>query len=293
MDQRLGRTVRQALPRSELYFPPRVHSGMIYPMRSRVCRPCALTIAGSDSGGGAGVQADLKTFAALGVHGTSVLTCLTAQNPSGVLGVFPVPLAMVALQLRAVVEGFDPQAVKTGMLYSTGILGVIGEWLREHPKVSCVVDPVMVATSGARLLRPSAVRVLEQKVLPHAAIMTPNRDEAEVLAGIEIRDVRGLKRAAALLRSRFGCPVLVKGGHLEGDQAVDVFFDGREECTLTAARIHGVSSHGTGCTYSAAIAAHLAHGCALLDSVRKAKRYITRAIGRSIRVHGHDVLQHG
>jgi len=266
---------------------------MITGMRSRICRPCALSIAGSDSGGGAGVQADLKTFAALGVHGTSVLTCLTAQNPTEVLGVFPVPPAMVAMQLRAVVEGFAPQAVKTGMLFSGGILSVVGEWLRGNPSIPCVVDPVMVATSGARLLRPSAVRVLEQKVLPHAAILTPNRDEAEVLAGINIRDVPALRRAAAILRARFGCPVLVKGGHLDGDLAMDVFFDGREECLLSAARIRGVSSHGTGCTYSAAIAAHLAKGCSLLDSVRRAKRYITRAIGRSFKVHGHDVLHHG
>lgn len=261
-------------------------------MRSRVCRPCALTIAGSDSGGGAGVQADLKTFAALEVHGTSVFTCLTAQNPAEVLGVHPVPAAMVGLQLRAVLEGFKPRAVKTGMLFSAGILETVADWLCEHPELRCVVDPVMVATSGARLLKPNAVKVLEQRLLPRAAIMTPNRDEAEVLAAMKIRDLGDLKRAANVLHDRFGCPVLVKGGHLEGDEAVDVYWDGREQHALAAARIRGVSSHGTGCTYSAAIAAHLARGERLLEAVRKAKRYITRAIARSVRVDGHWVLGH-
>lgn len=261
-------------------------------MRSRPKRRCALTIAGSDSGGGAGIQADLKTFAAVGVHGVSAVTCLTAQNPDGVLGVEAVSARMVGLQLRAISEGFAPAAAKTGMLYSAGLIEEVACWLEGPTRPALVVDPVMIATSGARLLKPRAVRAMRERLLPLAVLATPNLDEATVLTGIEIREPEDLRRAARELRDRYGCAALIKGGHLRGVEALDVFWDGREELLLSARRVEGVSSHGTGCTYSAAITAYLALGCGLARSVCLAKEYITRAIGDSVRVGRHAVLEH-
>lgn len=250
----------------------------------------ALTIAGSDSGGGAGVQADLKTFAALGLHGTSAITCLTAQNPRAVLAVQPVRPAFVRQQLEAIASELPPGAAKTGMLYSEAIISVVADFLDEHRQLPLVVDPVMVATSGARLLKTSAVARLEQRLLPRATLITPNLDEAQLLIGSRLQEPEDLRKAARVLRSRYGGAVLVKGGHLEGDSAIDVFWDGREELLLTAARIRGVSSHGTGCTYSAAIAGYLALGCGLPRAVEMGKRYITIALAESRRVGGHAVL---
>lgn len=261
-------------------------------MPARPQRHSALTIAGSDSGGGAGVQADLKTFAAVGVHGTSALTCLTAQHPGGVLGVQAARADMVRLQIQAVFEGFKPTAVKTGMLYASGIIAEVAGWFEAHPEIPLVVDPVMVATSGARLLKPGAIRVLCSRLLPRAQLATPNLDETRILTGIDVREPEDLRRAARELRSRYGCAALIKGGHLEGAEAVDLFWDGREELLLSSRRVHGVSSHGTGCTYSAAICGYLALGCPLARSVQLAKEYITRAIRDSKTVSGHSVLEH-
>ncbi len=253
---------------------------------------CALTIAGSDSGGGAGVQADLKTLASVGVHGTSVITCVTAQNPLGVLGVQSMTPAMVALQLRAVSEGFEPAAVKTGMLYSKALIDEVAAWIEGYPISNLIVDPVMVATSGARLLKPGAIDALKRRIIPKASLVTPNVDEAAVLTDLEIRGFEDLRAAARRLRDRYGCAALVKGGHIEGPDAVDVFWDGREELLLAAPRVRGVSTHGTGCTYSAAIAGYLALGCRLGEAVRRGKQYITRAIVNSVRVNGLDALEH-
>ncbi|MBL9134781.1 MAG: bifunctional hydroxymethylpyrimidine kinase/phosphomethylpyrimidine kinase [Verrucomicrobiales bacterium] len=254
-------------------------------------RPCALTIAGSDSGGGAGIQADLKTFAALEVHGTSVLTCITAQNPEAVLAVEAVSPALVAAQLAAVFKGLGPASVKTGMLYSTRLIEVVAEFL-SGKKANVVVDPVMVATSGARLLQPRAVETLRKALLPLAVVVTPNVDETIILTGLPIREPEDLRAAARLLHDRYGCAALIKGGHLDGPEAVDVFWDGREELLLRAPRVRGVSSHGTGCTYSAAIAGYLALGCPLGHAVQMAKEYITQAIAQSYRVGRHAVLEH-
>jgi len=260
-------------------------------MSKRPQLPVALTIAGSDSGGGAGIQADLKTFAALGVHGTSAITCVTAQNPRGVYGIQACDVGIVRRQIDAVFEELRPAAVKTGMLYSAAIIRVVANCLRGNRDVPVVVDPVMVATSGAQLLEPAAVKALCGRLLPLATLVTPNLDEAEILIGEKLSSVTDLRAAARVLHARFGCAVLVKGGHLRGlREAVDIYYDGQQELLLSAPFIRGVSTHGTGCTYSAAIAGHLAGGCALPRAVRRAKEYITQAIARSQDAAGHSVL---
>jgi hydroxymethylpyrimidine/phosphomethylpyrimidine kinase len=260
-------------------------------MARRQRLPVALTVAGSDSGGGAGIQADLKTFAALQTHGASVITCLTAQNPMRVLGVQPASPASVRLQLEAVFAELRPAAIKTGMLYSRPIIRAVADFLREHGTVPLVVDPVMVATSGARLLKPAARQTLLCELLPLAALVTPNLDETELILGRPLRSVEDLRAAARELRARFGCAALVKGGHLRSlREAVDVFFDGRQELLLTAPFVRGVSTHGTGCTYSAAITAQLARGQPLTKAVFSAKQFISSAIARSVVVRGHGVL---
>lgn len=260
-------------------------------MTQRDSLPIALTIAGSDSGGGAGIQADLKTFAALGVHGTSVVTCLTAQNPKRVLGVQAATPKMVRQQLEAVFAELQPAACKTGMLYSAEIIRVVVEFFERKNRPPLIVDPVMVATSGACLLKPSAVKAVCDKLLPLATLVTPNLDEAELLLVMRIRDEEDLRVAARRIVGRFGCAALVKGGHLRGTrEAVDIFNDGKIELLLTAPFVRGVSTHGTGCTYSAAIAAHCARGLALVEAVQKAKQFITQAIVRSRRIKRHFAL---
>ena len=260
-------------------------------MSKRSQLPVALTIAGSDSGGGAGIQADLKTFAALGVHGTSAITCITAQNPKGVYGIQACSAEIVRGQIEAVCEALRPAAVKTGMLYSAPLIRVVAEFFRRGPRMPLVVDPVMVSTSGAALLKPAAVKALCTELLPLATLVTPNLDEAEILAGRKLTSVADLRAAARELHRRFGCAALLKGGHLRGlREAVDIFYDGRQELLLSAPFIRGVSTHGTGCTYSAAIAGHLARGCSLPRAVRQAKEYITQAIAQSQTAAGHGVL---
>jgi hydroxymethylpyrimidine/phosphomethylpyrimidine kinase len=262
------------------------------PVVKRRQSPCALTIAGSDSGGGAGIQADIKTFAALKVHGTSAITCLTAQNPKCVLGVQPATPEFVTRQLEAVFAELPPHAIKTGMLFSTEIIDAIATYLRtQQVKCPVIVDPVMVATSGALLLEKSAVKALCTGLLPLADLVTPNIPEAEVLTDTSISDPEDLRGAARKLHSRFGCAVLLKGGHLDGTkEALDIFYDGKTELLLRAPFVRDVSTHGTGCTYSAAIAAYCAQGKPLIEAVGLAKRYITRAIVNSARIRSHYVL---
>lgn len=261
-------------------------------MSKRTQLPIALTIAGSDSGGGAGIQADLKTFAALGVHGTSAITCVTAQNPKRVTGIQPVRADMVRRQIEAVFAELRPDAVKTGMLFSTEIINVVADFFRGKHR-ALVVDPVMVATSGVRLLKPSAIRVLKERLLPLATLVTPNLDEAEILVGGELRTLADLRDAAREIQGRYGCAALVKGGHLRtATEAVDVFYDERKLAELRARRVRGVSTHGTGCAYSAAIAAELALGENLTSAVQSAKRFVTRAISQSVRVGRHWNLNH-
>ena len=257
--------------------------------------PVALTIAGSDSGGGAGIQADLKTFAALGVHGTSAIACLTAQNPRGVLGVEACSPKTLRLQIEAVFEELPPAAVKTGMLFSRENISVITSFFQnrksEIGNPTLVVDPVMVASSGARLLQPAAEKVLKEKLLPLATLVTPNLDEAEILSELKILSAEDLRAAARKIQARYGCAILAKGGHLQKSRtAIDVFFDGKTELLLSAPFVRDVSTHGTGCTYSAAICAALARGHALTQAVEIGKNFITAAIGNSYRIGRHFAL---
>lgn len=255
--------------------------------------PVALTIAGSDSGGGAGIQADLKTFTALGCHCTTAITCITAQNPKGVTGIQPIRADMVRKQIEAIFAELPPRAVKTGMLFSAEIICTVADFFAHGKQPPLIVDPVMVATSGAVLLKPRAIGALKRELLPLATLVTPNLDEAELLTRRKLSSVEDLKQAAVELHERYGCAVLVKGGHLKlRDEAIDVFYDGREMHELKARRIRGVSTHGTGCAYSAAIASHLAHGKTLSAAVGYAKRFITTAISESYKAGKHPVLNH-
>ena len=253
--------------------------------------PVALTIGGSDSGGGAGVQADLKTFAALGVHGASAIACLTAQNPRHVLAVEPCSPRMLRRQMEAVFAELPPRAVKTGMLFAGENISVVADFFgarTARPQVPLVVDPVMVSTSGAELLKPAARKILTAELLPLATLVTPNLDEAEILAEQKIREPEDLRAAAREIFSRFGCAALVKGGHLQDSrEALDIFFDGQTELLLSAPFVKGVATHGTGCTYSAAICAALALGHDLPGAVELGKNFITSAIAGSYRIGRH------
>lgn len=252
--------------------------------------PVALTIAGSDSGGGAGIQADLKTFAALGVHGASVVTCLTAQNPAHVLAVEPCRPQIVRRQLEAVFQEVPPAAIKTGMLFSSEIIRVVAAFL-EDTKVPLVVDPVMVSTSGARLLKPVALKALKDKLLPCATLVTPNLPEAEILSGQRISSIEDMDRAARKIYAQLGCAVLLKGGHLSrARQATDIFFDGKMRLALSVRFVAGVRTHGTGCVYSAAVCAALARGQSLPQAVQIGKKCVTRAIQNSCRIGKHFAL---
>jgi len=239
--------------------------------------PKALTIAGSDSGGGAGIQADLKTFSAFRVFGMSVITAVTAQNSLGVQGVESLPPAFVVQQLRSVLSDFGADAAKCGMLATAPIIEAVAATLAEHPIEKLVVDPVMVAKSGDALLRPDAVRSLIERILPLALVVTPNLPEAEALAGIPVSDRKEMEEAARRIAALGPRYVLVKGGHLKGD-AVDLLWNGRELRAFTAPRVDSPNTHGTGCTFSAAIAAGLARGQAIPDAIREAKAYVTKAI---------------
>ena len=254
-------------------------------------RSVALTIAGSDSGGGAGIQADLKTFAAFGVHGASAVTCLTAQNPRRVLAVESAPAKMLRRQIEAVFQELRPAAVKTGMLLSVENVSTVANFFRSQRRPPLVVDPVMVSTSGVSLLAPAAIKVLQERLLPLATLVTPNLRETEILTGGKITSVENMRAAAREIYTRYGCAALVKGGHGRGmREAADIFFDGRTELLLTARFIKGVRTHGTGCTCSAAITAALALGHDLPRAVGLAKNYITQAIAGSYRVGKHFAL---
>ena len=264
---------------------------MLCPMPGTIHRPVALTIAGSDSGGGAGIQADLKTFAALGVHGACAIACLTAQNPKRVLAVERCSPRVLRRQMEAVFEELPPVAAKTGMLFSAENVRVVAEFFHGQNSPPLIVDPVMVSTSGAVLLKPEAIKILKERLLPLATLATPNLDEAEILTGRKLVAVEDLRSAAREIHRRFGCAALVKGGHLRGGrEAVDIFYDGRAELLLCAPFIKGVSTHGTGCTYSAAVAAYLARGCDLSHAVQRAKEFVAQAIADSYRVGKHFAL---
>jgi len=239
--------------------------------------PKALTIAGSDSGGGAGIQADLKTFSAFRVFGMSVITAVTAQNSLGVQGVENLPPAFVAQQLRSVLEDFGADAAKCGMLSTAPIIEAVATELGTHRIEKLVVDPVMVAKSGDQLLQPEARAALADRILPLALLVTPNLPEAEVLAGMRVAEPEDMEEAARRIHTMGPRYVLVKGGHLKGD-ATDLLWNGREFTRFSTPRVDSQNTHGTGCTFSAAIAAGLARGQALGDAIRSAKAYVTRAI---------------
>ena len=249
--------------------------------------PVALTIAGSDSGGGAGIQADLRTFAFLGVHGTSAITAITAQNTRDVTGILELPVELITQQIDAVVDDIGVQAAKTGMLASAEIIAAVADAIERHGIRNLVVDPVMVAKGGARLLHDDAVAALRQRLLPLAAVVTPNLPEAAVLLGRPVESLEDRRQAARDLVAMGARAAVVKGGHAEGD-AVDVFFAGAEIAELRAPRVDTQNTHGSGCVFSAAIAAGLARGLETANAVREAKVFVTRAILSSLEIgHGH------
>jgi hydroxymethylpyrimidine/phosphomethylpyrimidine kinase len=269
-------------------------------MRKPRQTPVVMTIAGSDSGGGAGIQADLKTFQALGVFGTSAITCLTAQNPDEVTRVAAVAPGMVAEQIRAICRGFPVKAAKTGMLYSAEIIRAVARAVRKHRIPVLVVDPVMIATSGARLLRQDAVEALCRQLIPLATVVTPNLPEAEVLLGRPIRSLAELKAAARGIGERFGVACVCKGGHL-GEEArvqgsgfrkkrvevADVLWVKGRTHVFRSERVKARETHGTGCTFSAALAAFLAKGTPLPQAVRKAKEFVGEALKNAVRAGKH------
>jgi len=251
-----------------------------------------LTIAGSDSGGGAGIQADLKTITMLGAYGASVITAVTAQNTQGVQGVYEVPLAGVAAQLDAVCQDIDFQAAKTGMLFNSAIVELVSAKVQEYGIERLVVDPVMISTSGHYLLQPEAIAAVRDQLLPRAFLVTPNLKETEVLTGLSIQSIADMQRAGQYMQRTLGCAnVLVKGGHLEqADEAVDLLCLADGRClSFREARVASKNTHGTGCTLSAALAVFLGQGLSLDQAVSRAKEYLTKALyyGRA------DVIGHG
>ena len=252
----------------------------------------ALTIAGSDSSGGAGIQADLKTFSAHGVFGMSAITAVTAQNTLGVRGIQVLTADFVTAQIDAVAEDIPPDATKIGMLANAEIAAAVASAIARHKLPNVVLDTVMIAKSGARLLEPDAVAAIRDHLLPLATIITPNIPEAEALTGLTLRTATDLRRGATRLAEAGARAVLLKGGHLEGP-AIDVLWDGREFHELFADRLPGSQTHGTGCTLSSAIAARLALGDDLVAACRAAKLYVTRAIKEAPGLgHGHGPLRH-
>ena len=251
-----------------------------------------MTIAGSDSGGGAGIQADLKTFAALGVYGASTLTAITAQNTVAVTAVHELPVDLIAAQIDAVIADIGVDAVKTGMLSSAAIVETVAAALQRHAVTNLVVDPVMIAKSGDALLRPEAVNALRSRLLPLAAVVTPNLPEAETLTGLSLTTDADLRRAAELIVGMGARAVVVKGGHRDGP-ATDLFYDGVRFQEFTAPRLDTRNTHGTGCTFAAALAAGLAQGKDLIEAVAQAKDYVTEAIRHAYPLgQGHGPLHH-
>jgi hydroxymethylpyrimidine/phosphomethylpyrimidine kinase len=252
----------------------------------------ALTIAGSDPGGGAGAQADLKTFAAHDVYGLSAITALTVQNTRGVSAVIPVEPSLVADQIDAVVSDFGAHAVKIGMLATAGIVAAVADAITRHRLQHVVLDPVLRATSGIQLLDDAGTQVLIDRLLPLAAVITPNATEATELTGLPVRSIDDQQQAARALVERGARAAIVKGGHLDGP-AIDVLYDGRTFAEFRAERIDSPHTHGTGCAFSAALAAQLALGAPLPEAVRHAKTYVSAAIAHAPGLgHGRGPLEH-
>lgn len=253
----------------------------------------ALTIAGSDSGGGAGIEADLKTFTALGVYGMAAITSVTIQNTVGVFGVHDLPPETVARQIDVVAEDIGVDAAKTGMLSNAEIVEAAADAIKRNAINVLVVDPVMVAKSGDSLLAPSARQALTDTLLPLAYVVMPNVPEAEAITNMRIASEKDVRQAAERIHALGPRYVLIKGGHLDTPDAVDYLWDGAHMRTFTAPRIQTKNTHGTGCTYSAAITALLARGLDITDAVPRAKEYLTEAIRHSLPLgHGHGPLNH-
>lgn len=252
--------------------------------------PVVMTIAGSDSGGGAGIQADLKTFSALEVYGTSAITCVTAQNPHKVAGIHAIPPDEVTRQIATVCEGFPVQAAKTGMLYSAEIIRAVAQADISQGIPILVVDPVMVAASGARLLQADAIEAMRADLLPQARVLTPNLHEAEILCGHAISNVEELRAAAREIGDLFDVACVAKGGNLGGEEVVDVLYDEGEESVFRGPRVDVKQSHGAGCSFSAALTAFLAKGYWMSDAVEQAKRYVSNSLQHAIEIGDHHPL---
>jgi phosphomethylpyrimidine kinase len=245
--------------------------------------PVALSIAGSDSSAGAGIQADLKTFSALGVYGLTAVSCIVAEIPGKVSRIEPVSVKIVREQIEVLARSFQIAAIKTGLLCSAEIVSAVAKAIRGAEKISApviplVVDPVIVATSGDPLLEPEAIEAYEKELFPLASLIAPNLDEAQRLLGTKIKDQQSMRSAGKELEKKFGTAILLKGGHLSGDYAVDLLFVDGKVVEFSAAFVRGVATHGTGCTYSAAITAGLASGLSLVKAIRQAKKFVTQSI---------------
>ncbi len=256
--------------------------------------PRALTIAGSDSSGGAGIQADLKTFTALKVYGASVITAVTAQSTASVLGIENLDPEFVKLQIDAVVQDFEVNAVKIGMLSTEGIISAVSEKISEYRLKNIVLDPVIVSSGGDSLLYENAKEALVNQLFPQIDLLTPNIPEAQVISGMEIESAEDMKSAAEKIKLLGPENILIKGGHLDkSNEAVDILYDGKSFYEYRAERVNTKNTHGTGCTYSAAICAGLAKGLSMYDAVSEAKEFVTSAIRNSLDIgHGHGPLNH-
>ena len=250
--------------------------------------PIALTIAGSDCSAGAGIQADLKTFAALGVYGLTAVTCIVAEVPRKVSRIEPATATIVREQIEVLLKNFRVGAIKTGLLCSANIVSAVAQAIQETKKetarsIPLVVDPVMIATSGDNLLEPQAIESYKNKLFPLATLITPNLDEAISLLGTTIEDQKQMENAAKALAKKYGTSILLKGGHLPGDNAIDLLFHHGELTEFSAPFVRDVETHGTGCTYSAAITAGLASGLSLEEAIKRAKKFVTESIALHLR----------
>jgi hydroxymethylpyrimidine/phosphomethylpyrimidine kinase len=264
--------------------------------------PVALSIAGSDSSAGAGIQADLKTFSALGVYGLTAVTCIVAEIPGKVSRIEPVSAKIVGEQIEVLTKNFQIAAMKTGLLCSAEIVSAVAKALRHRARmfatqIPLVIDPIIVATGGDRLLEEAAIETYKKELFPLANLITPNLDEAEQLLGTGIKDRQSMHRAGKKLEKKFGTAILLKGGHLAGDYAVDLLFVDGKVIEFSAPFVRGVATHGTGCTYSAAITAGLAKGLSLEEAITQAKKFVTNSIARHFRWRSHfggtvQVLRH-
>ena len=255
--------------------------------------PVALTIAGSDSGGGAGIQADLRTFAANNVHGTSIITSVTAQNPNGVSASYPLPANEISEQLKQITDYYKIHAIKIGMLENSSIVEAVSSFLNKHSDIPYVVDPVMVASSGDSLIDDTAATACQEKLFPKASLITPNIDECDALISEKPNDLGTLKTAAKNISRKYHVPVLLKGGHLKQGKLYDILAQhDQEELVLECERIDNIDTHGSGCTLSSAIAAHMAHGLSLDTAVKNAHQYLQACLKTPINIMGKLFINH-